>query len=279
MNGETHIKIEPNPSTTEAVVKLETENGLENTVKTETKHQRDFAIKSEQLETANGQQSDSHSDSDTIMQDEVPYEVMPSDEPDQPAMATSEDSPNSPNSPTSRQEEGGQQLMLQRHQQLLELLENSDESMQDEHHKQPQPIEQTVHNEGPSIAIDFNQPNAPLEASPAEPVIQPQSKRRKTVHATEPTIDNVHNHLVKSEATAAQLELYQKLVDGKAEESDMEVIDLVRILATDICKCLVKMDENKAWVPFETVKNFYPIPLIKYYETRIQWSRPKKIAS
>lgn len=92
-----------------------------------------------------------------------------------------------------------------------------------------------------------------------------------------PTILN-HNYApeLNTNYSVQQINLYRSIVNGKAREDCVEVIDLIRPVGNGKALCLVQNKAAKMWVPFEPVKNFYPMPLIKYYETRIMWTNIKK---
>lgn len=197
----------------------------------------------------------------------------------------------------SIQPEDEQHSMTQQHQKLLEVLAGDDESPPIGRQQQAArpndtdaPLATPPTSRTDSSILHAPQPKPQPKSPPKSPPIrssdqqpdsaaQPKSKRRKTTNDS--ADDNAgagqdYFENFGANATAEQMDLYYRLVNGEATESNMEVIDLVRILTTDICKCLIKMNENKAWVPFDAVKRHYPQPLIKYYETRIQWTKVSK---
>lgn len=265
---ERDIKVEQQPVDQMPVVKMEPKDDYENTAESESDP---LLIKPN--ETGNAEQK---------YGTEVPCEsaltaVV------EPALAVGE--------PDMRsiQQEDAQHSMTQEHQKLLQVLAGDDESPPNGRQQQTaRPNDTDAPVATPTTRKDSSMlnapqpkpqskspPIAPSDQQPAGSEAQPQSKRRKTINDSADAGEGYSANF-GSNVTAEQMDLYYRLVNGKEPESNMVVIDLVRILTTNIRKCLIKMNENKAWVPFDAVKQHYPLPLIKYYESRIQWTKVTK---
>lgn len=122
----------------------------------------------------------------------------------------------------------------------------------------------------------------------AVPVAQPHAVKTKPVQICstkrdsrneieeKPTISN-HDYPpeLNGNHSPQHVKLYYNIVNGKAREESVDVIDLIRPVEDGKALCLVQARAGKVWVPFDAVRIFYPMPLIKYYETRIMWTNVK----